>query len=72
MKRTLATFLFAGVAACFTLSGCSEETKVKESETISTPTGTTTKETTSSVKSSGENPPATSTGETGSTPAAPK
>jgi len=54
------------------LSGCSEETKVKESETVSAPGGKTTTTTETSVKSSGENPPTNSAGQTGSTPGTPK
>ena len=72
MKRFLAPFVFAGVAACFTLSGCSDETKVKESETVSSPGGSTTTTKVESVKSTGENPPANSAGQTGKDAAAPK
>jgi len=71
MKRFIAPFVFAGVAACFTLSGCSDETKVKESETVSTPNGTTTTTTETKVKSTGDAPPANSAGKTGAD-AAPK
>jgi len=72
MKRFLAPFAVAGLAACFTLSGCSDETKVKESETVSTPGGTTTTTTETKVKSTGENAPANSAGQTGSGTTAPK
>jgi len=64
MKRTLASFLVFGVAACFGLAGCSEESKVKQSETVSTPEGKTTTTTEKKVESSGSNPPANSAGET--------
>jgi len=67
MKRILAPFLLAGVAACFTLSGCSDESKVKETQTVSTPEGKTTTSVEKSVKSSGENPPPNSAGQTGAT-----
>jgi pyrroline-5-carboxylate reductase len=67
MKRVLAMALILGVAS-FGLSGCGEETKVKEE--VSTPGGTTT--TTESVKSTGDNPPANAAGQTGATGTPPK
>jgi len=72
MKRIFAPFAVAGLAACFTLSGCSDETKVKESETVSTPGGTTTTTVDKSVKSTGENAPANSAGQTGKDVTPPK
>jgi len=72
MKRIFAPFAIAGLAACFTLTGCSDETKVKESETVSTPSGTTKTETTKTVTSSGENAPANSAGQTGKDAMPPK
>ena len=72
MKRFLAPFVLGGAVACLTLSGCSEESKVKETETVSGPGGTTTSTVEKKVKSSGENPPANSAGQTGSDATPPK
>jgi len=63
MKRFLASALVIGAVSGFGLVGCGEETKVKE--TVSTPTGTTTTE--KKVNSTGDNPPANASGETGAT-----
>ena len=69
MKRVFCSVLIVGVASLFGLAGCGEETKVKDKETISTPTGTTTTVTEKKVDSTGSNPPANSAGETGKTAA---
>lgn len=61
MKRFLLSALMLGVVGVF--SGCADETKTTEK--VSTPGGTTTA--TTSVKSTGSNPPTTSSGETGAT-----
>ncbi len=45
------------------LVGCGEESKIKEKETVSSPTGTTTTETTKKITSSGSNPPTNSAGQ---------
>jgi len=65
MKRVLTSALILGVFSLSTvgLVGCSDETKVKEKETVSTPTGSTTTTTEKKVESSGSNPPANSEGE---------
>jgi len=56
MKRIL-----IGVLAVIGLStgmiGCAEKTKVQETKTTSTPSGTTTETKTEEVKKTGENPP---------------
>ncbi len=44
------------------LVGCGQEDKIKEKETVSTPTGTTSTETTKKVTSSGSNPPTSTEG----------
>jgi len=67
MRRFLATALILGAASGFGLVGCGEETKVKETEKVTSPTGTTTTSTEHKVESSGSNPPANSAGETGKT-----
>jgi hypothetical protein len=64
MKRVLASALVFGVAACFGLVGCSDESKVESKETVTTPQGSTTTTTTQKVESSGSNPPANSAGQT--------
>lgn len=71
-KRFLAPVMIAAVAACFTLAGCGEETKVKSSETIATPDGKTTTTVEKKVESSGSNPPANSAGQTGAGTTVPK
>ena len=63
MKRLIAPALVLGLFCGFGLVGCSDETKVKESETVSTPGGTTTTTTEKKVDSSGSNPPANTEGE---------
>jgi len=68
MKRTLASALIVGAVSGFGLVGCSEETKVKETETVSTPGGKTTETKETKINSSGDNPPATSSGKTAETP----
>jgi len=64
MKRFLASALVIGITSTFGLVGCSEETKVKDQETVSTPTGTTTTTTEKKIDSSGSNPPASTEGAT--------
>jgi len=63
MKRLLSTALILGSVSTFGLVGCGEESKVKETETISTPNGSTTTTTEKKVESSGENPPPNTAGE---------
>ncbi len=57
----MARFLMLFLALSFTslsVTGCSEKAKVEKKTTVSTPEGTTTKTDTSTVESSGKNPPA--------------
>jgi hypothetical protein len=68
MRRILTSTLILGVVSAFGLAGCGDETKVKEKETISTPTGSTTTTYEKKVQSSGSNPPTSSSGETATTP----
>jgi hypothetical protein len=69
MKRTLSSGLtlvllsFLGVG----LVGCGEESKSGTKETITTKGGTTTTSTETKVKSTGDNPPPNSAGQTGKT-----
>jgi hypothetical protein len=49
------------------LVGCGAESTTARTETVSTPGGTTTTSTETKVKSTGENPPPNSAGETGKT-----
>lgn len=69
MKRTLSSALILGVLAfpVVGLVGCGEESKTEKTETISTPGGTTTTSEETKVKSTGDNPPPNSAGETGKT-----
>jgi hypothetical protein len=69
MKRVLTSTLVLGLMAfpVVGLVGCGEETKHEVKETVSTPGGTTTSETTTKVKSTGENPPPNAAGETAKT-----
>jgi hypothetical protein len=66
MKRLLSSALILGLLSFSTvgLLGCGEESKVKQQETVSTPTGSTTTTVEKKVESSGSNPPANSAGET--------
>jgi uncharacterized protein YjbJ (UPF0337 family) len=63
MKRLLTAALVAGVFSVFGLTGCGEKSEVKQTETVSTPGGSTTTETTKEIKSTGDNPPPNSAGE---------
>jgi hypothetical protein len=71
MKRTLASALIVGVSL-FGFAGCGEESKIKEKETVTSPGGKTETTTEKSVKSTGDNPPANSEGQTGKTAEPPK
>ena len=68
MKRLIALALVIGLTSSIGLTGCGEETKVSDKETISTPAGTTTTTTEKKIESSGSNPPANSEGSTAETP----
>ena len=68
MKRFLASALMLGLFSTVGFVGCGDETKVKDKEVISTPTGTTTTTVEKKIDSSGSNPPANSAGETATTP----
>jgi hypothetical protein len=70
MKRFLTLALILGVTSTFGLVGCSDQSKVKEEETVSTPEGSTTTTSETKVESSGSAPPASTTGETAKTPPA--
>jgi hypothetical protein len=63
MKRFLTAALVAGVFSAFGLVGCGEKSEVKQTETVSTPGGSTTTETTKEIKSEGQNPPPNTAGE---------
>ncbi len=69
MKRTLSSALILGLLSFLVvgLVGCGEETKTGRTETIATPGGTTTTSTETKVKSTGDNPPPNSAGQTGKT-----
>jgi hypothetical protein len=70
MKRLLSSSLILGLLClpAVGLVGCGEESKTKTQETVTTPGGQTTSTTENKVKSTGENPPPSSAGETGKTP----
>jgi len=61
MRRVLASALAIGLG--LGLAGCGETSKVEESKTIEGPGGKTTETNISTVKQSGENPPAPTTAE---------
>jgi hypothetical protein len=67
MKRVLALALIVGVISGFGLVGCGDQTGTTTTEKVSTPEGTTTTTSETKVKSTGENPPLNSAGETGKT-----
>jgi len=64
MKRFLSIALILGSFSTFGLVGCGEESKVKTTEEIKTPGGTTTETTEKKIESKGDNPPPTTAGET--------
>jgi len=70
MKKLLTLVLALGTTTFLTagLSGCGQESQVKEKEVVSTPGGSTTTQTTKSITSSGSNPPANSDGQKVGTP----
>ncbi len=67
MKRTLLSVLILGLFLFLAvgLVGCGEESKTGKTETITTPGGSTTTSTETKVKSTGDNPPPNSAGQTG-------
>ncbi len=67
MKRILSSALVFGllVLPAAGLVGCGEESKTGKTETVTTPGGTTTSSTETKVKSTGDNPPPNSAGQTG-------
>jgi len=69
MKRTLLSALILGLLLfpAVGLVGCGQESKMGKTETITTPGGTTTTTSEIKVKSTGDNPPPNSAGETGKT-----
>ena len=69
MKCNLTSALTLGLllSPAVGLMGCGEESKTGRTETITTPGGTTTTSSEIKVKSTGENPPPNSAGETGKT-----
>jgi hypothetical protein len=64
MKRLLSIALILGSVSTFGLVGCGEESKVKETQTVTTPGGTTETTTEKKVESTGNNPPPNTAGET--------
>jgi hypothetical protein len=68
MKRYLSVALAAGAFSAFGMAGCGEKAEVKTQETVSAPGGTTTTTDTKEIKSTGQNPPTNSAGQTAETP----
>jgi hypothetical protein len=54
MKRTPCVVLGLAIASAAGLSGCSEETKVKTTKTIDTPTGSQTVKQTTEIEKTGD------------------
>ena len=69
MKRTLSSALILGLLLfpAVGLIGCGEESKTGRTETVTTPGGSTTTSTETKIKSTGDNPPPNSAGQTGKT-----
>ena len=67
MKRILSSALIFGLLGfpAVGLVGCGEESKTGRTESVTTPGGTTTTSTETKVKSTGDNPPPNSAGQTG-------
>lgn len=61
--RTSGSALAFLAFALIGVSGCDQNAKVQDKETVSSPEGTTTTTTTKEIKSSGSNPPTNSAGE---------
>ena len=61
MLKKLLLMSFVGVAPLMVMSmtGCEQQTTVKEEKKISTPEGTTTKTQETTIEKTGENPPET-------------
>jgi hypothetical protein len=70
MKRILLSAVMLGVAGLFL--GCGDEAGTKTKETVTAPGGTTTTVKEEKVKSTGENPPANTAGETAKSATPPK
>ena len=70
MKRTLSSAPILGLLLFPAIGfvGCGQESMTGRTETITTPGGTTTTTTQTKVKSTGDNPPLNSAGETGKSP----
>jgi hypothetical protein len=68
MKRIMTAALVASVFSTFGLVGCGEKSEFKRTETVSSPGGTTTTQDTKEIKSTGENPPPNSAGQTAEGP----
>jgi len=64
MKRFLSAALIAGVFSTTGLVGCGEKAEVTQKETVTAPGGTTETTKSETVKSTGENPPPNSAGQT--------
>jgi len=64
MKRFLTAALIAGVFSTTVLVGCGEKAEVKQTETVTGPGGTTETIKDTTIKSTGENPPPNSAGQT--------
>jgi len=64
MKRFFTAALIAGLFSTTGLVGCGEKAEVTQKETVSGPGGTTETTTSQTVKSTGENPPPNSAGQT--------
>jgi len=64
MKRFLTAALIAGLFSTTGLVGCSDKAEVTQTEKVSGPGGTTETTKSETIKSSGENPPPNSAGQT--------
>jgi hypothetical protein len=62
MKRTLVAALVLGLTTSLGVVGCGEKSEVQQTEKVSTPGGTTEVTKSTEVKSTGDNPPPTSSG----------
>ncbi len=68
MKRILAAALMIGVFSTCGFVGCGEKSEQTVKETTTSPGGTTETTVDKTVKSTGENPPPNTAGETAKTP----
>lgn len=62
-QKSIVAVLVASFCFMAGFAGCGEEAKVEKKETVTSPTGSTTTETTQKINSTGSNPPSNTAGQ---------